>query len=42
MLMIAGKAPNMMDGVALARSTVARGEAMRKLEQLIEMSFDDE
>ena len=41
-LMIAGKAPNMMDGVALARSTVARGEAMRKLEQLVEMSYDDE
>ena len=42
MLMIAGKAPNMIDGVALARSTVARGEAMRKLEQLVEMSFADE
>lgn len=42
MLMIAGVAPTLFDGVAFARSTVARGEAMRKLERLIDMSFSDD
>ncbi len=37
-LMLADKAPTLHDGVALARSTIARGEALRKLEQLIEAS----
>jgi anthranilate phosphoribosyltransferase len=42
MLMIVGKAPNLHEGVALARSTIGRGEARKKLEQLIEASFPDE
>lgn len=41
MLMIAGKAPSLHDGVNLARSTIARGEARKKLDQLIEASFAD-
>lgn len=42
MLMIADKAPTLYEGAALARSTIARGDAMRKLEQLVEASFIDE
>jgi len=42
MLMLADKAPSLHEGVALARSTIARGEARKKLEQLIEASFCDE
>lgn len=42
MLMLADKAPSLHEGVALARSTIARGEASKKLEQLIEASFPDE
>ena len=42
MLMLADKAPTLHEGVALARSTIARGEASKKLEQLIEASFPDE
>lgn len=41
MLMIADKAPTLHDGVNLARSTIARGDARRKLDQLIEASFDE-
>ncbi|MBX9725714.1 MAG: anthranilate phosphoribosyltransferase [Rickettsiales bacterium] len=41
MLMLADKAPTLHEGVALARSTIARGEASKKLEQLIEASFPD-
>lgn len=42
MLMIADKAPSLHEGVALARSTIARGDARRKLDELIEASFLDE
>ena len=42
MLLIADKAPNLHDGVALARSTIARGEARKKLDAMIEVSFTDE
>lgn len=41
MLMLADKAPTLHEGVALAKSTIARGEARKKLEQLIEASFPD-
>lgn len=42
MLVIADKASNLQDGVALARSTIGRGEARKKLDAMIEASFDDE
>ena len=42
MLMLAQKAPTLHEGVALARSTIARGDAMRKLDELIEASFMDD
>ena len=42
MLMMADKAPTLEEGVALARSTIARGDARRKLDQLVEASFTDE
>lgn len=42
LLMIAGKAPTLSDGVALARSAIGRGEALAKLEELVEASFPDE
>lgn len=41
MLMLADKAPTLHEGVALAKSTIARGEALKKLEQLVEASFPD-
>ena len=41
MLMLAEKAPTLHEGVALARSTIARGEARKKLDALIEASFPD-
>ncbi|MDX2094605.1 MAG: anthranilate phosphoribosyltransferase [Alphaproteobacteria bacterium] len=41
MLMLADKAPTLYEGVALARSSIARGEARQKLEALIEASFPD-
>jgi anthranilate phosphoribosyltransferase len=37
--MLADKAPTLHEGVALARSAIARGEARRKLDTLIEASF---
>ncbi len=40
MLMLAEKAPTLHDGVALARSSIARGEALRKLDALIEASSE--
>jgi anthranilate phosphoribosyltransferase len=40
-LVLAGKAPNLHAGVNLARSVIARGEAMKKLDQLIEASFQE-
>jgi anthranilate phosphoribosyltransferase len=40
MLMLAEKVPTLHDGVALARSSIARGEALRKLDALIEASSD--
>lgn len=40
-LVIAGKAQTLLDGAALARSCIARGDARRKLEELIAMSHDD-
>ncbi|MES2984889.1 MAG: anthranilate phosphoribosyltransferase [Pseudomonadota bacterium] len=40
-LMLVGKAPTLEDGVNLARSTIARGDARRKLDQLIEASFNE-
>lgn len=42
MLMLVGKAPTLHEGVALSKSTIARGEALRKLNELIEASFADE
>lgn len=42
MLVIADRVPTLADGVALARSTIARGAAMDKLESLIEASFAHE
>ena len=42
LLQLAEKAPNLHDGVALARSTIARGEALKKLDAMIEASFADE
>ncbi len=39
MLMIADKAPTLHEGVALARSAIARGEARRKLDLLIDASY---
>jgi anthranilate phosphoribosyltransferase len=42
LLVIAGKATTLHEGVILARSTLARGEARRKLEQLIEESHADD
>ncbi len=42
MLLIAGKAPNLHEGVSLARSTIGRGEARKKLDAMIEASFTDE
>lgn len=41
-LMISGSAPTLDRGVAMARSTIARGEALAKLEQLIEASHDED
>lgn len=41
MLMLAGIAPTLHEGVALAKSTLARGEALRKLNELAEASFTD-
>jgi anthranilate phosphoribosyltransferase len=41
-LMIADKAPSLHEGVALARSAVARGASRQKLDALIEASFTDE
>lgn len=41
MLMLADKAPTLHEGVALARSAIARGEARRLLDALIEASFPD-
>lgn len=41
-LMLADRAPTLHEGVTLARSTIARGDAMRKLSELIEASYDDE
>lgn len=41
MLVMAELAPTLHSGVALARSTIARGDARRKLDQLIEASFPD-
>ncbi len=41
MLMVAGKAPTLYEGVTLARSTIARGDARRKLEELVEASCPD-
>lgn len=38
LLVIADKAPNLHEGVILARSAIARGEAMKKLGELIEAS----
>lgn len=40
-LMIADKAPTLHEGVALARSAIARGEARRILDRLIDASFPD-
>lgn len=42
MLMLAEKARSLHEGVTLARSTIARGDARRKLDELIEASFPDE
>lgn len=42
MLMVADKVPSLNEGVALARSAIARGEARKKLDQLVEASFADE
>ena len=42
MLMIADIAPTLHEGVALARSSIARGEARRKLDTLIEASFPND
>ena len=42
MLMISDKAPNLHEGVALARSTIGRGEARKKLDAMIEASFADD
>ncbi len=42
MLMIADMAPTLHEGVALARSSIARGEARRKLDRLIEASFPND
>lgn len=41
LLMIADKAPTLHDGVALARSTIARGEALRLLDAMAEASVPD-
>jgi anthranilate phosphoribosyltransferase len=40
LLMIADKAPTLHAGAALARSTLARGDARKKLDQLIEATHD--
>jgi anthranilate phosphoribosyltransferase len=42
MLMIADKAPTLYEGVALAKSTTARGEALKKLQQLVEASLPND
>ena len=42
LLILAEKAPTLHDGVALARSTIARGEALKKLDTMIEASFSHE
>jgi anthranilate phosphoribosyltransferase len=42
MLMLADKAPTLHDGINLARSTIARGDARKKLDALIEASSSDE
>ncbi len=39
MLMLAEKAPTLHEGVALAKSAIARGEARKKLDAIIEASF---
>lgn len=36
LLMVADKAPTLYEGVVLAKSVIARGEALKKLDQLIE------
>lgn len=41
-LMVADKVQTLEQGVALARGTIDRGEARRKLDELIEASHDDE
>ena len=41
-LVIGGKAQTLYDGAMMARLTVSRGDAKRKLEALIEMSNDDD
>jgi anthranilate phosphoribosyltransferase len=41
MLMLAEKAPTLHEGVALARSAIARGDALRVIDALIEASFED-
>lgn len=40
LLMLAGKAASLNDGITLARSSIIRGDAQRKLEELIEASHD--
>lgn len=42
LLVVAGKAPTLHEGVALAKSVIARGEARKKLEQLIAASHGDD
>lgn len=42
LLVVAGKAPTLHEGVVLARSVIARGDARKKLEQLIEASHGDD
>lgn len=41
-LMIADKAPSLHDGVAMAHLTLTRGDARRKLDELVTASMDDE
>lgn len=40
-LMVAGKAHTLEEGVMMARASIARGDARRKLEELIAASHDD-
>ncbi len=41
-LMVAERAPTLYEGVTLARSCIARGDARRKLDELVRMSHEDE